>query len=148
MPKRGPVQNEELLGGISYGKLGVNEIYFRVPLLMLPRRTGVDASATGVKISELRIPFSAKHVKRMALRSEVTSITDGVTFRVGVYNVTAGAYVIYRDYTATGENEDAITAGFPADGNLLELRGECTVAAAGGTVDINYLLAYVEYGVS
>ncbi|MEM2382980.1 MAG: hypothetical protein QW521_02265 [Desulfurococcaceae archaeon] len=91
MGRHGPVQNEELLGGITHGKLGPNEIYVRVPLLMKPKITGVNASTVGVKISELRIPFSAKHVKKIVLRSQITVITSGVTFRVGIYNVTGDA---------------------------------------------------------
>lgn len=67
--------------------------------------------------------------------------------RVGIYNVTTGAYVCYIDFTAAGESEVEATS-LPSDGDILELRIECITATTGGTFDLNYALAYVDYGVS
>lgn len=69
------------------------------------------------------------------------------TVRVGIYNVTTGAYVCYIDFTAAGESEVEATS-LPSDGDILELRIECITATTGGTFDLNYALAYVDYGVS
>jgi len=133
---------------VTVFSLDLSEVsYFRVPLLMLPPISGIDASSTGVKLSAVRIPFSAKLVKSLKLRAECSAITSGATVRVGIYNVTKGEYVCYIDFTATGESEVEATS-LPSDGDILELRIECTTSVSGGTFDLNYALAYVDYSYS
>jgi len=132
---------------VTEDDIAPNAIYLRAPLLVLPPTSGIDASTTGVKVSAVRIPFSAKHVKTLKLRAECSAITSGATVRVGIYNVTTGAYVCYIDFTAAGESEVEATS-LPSDGDILELRIECITATTGGTFDLNYALAYVDYGVS
>jgi len=134
-------------GSVDADRLKDNAIFLRFPLLTLPPISGIDAATTGVKVSAVRIPFSSKHVDKLVLLCECAAITAGATVRVGIYNVTAGAYVCYNDFTAADEAEvTAVT--LPSDGDVLELRIECTVAVAGGTFDLNYALAFVEVGVS
>ena len=133
--------------GLAYTELAKNTIYLRVPLLMLPPISGIDASATGVKLTAPRIKYSARHVKSIVFKAECSAITSGATVRVGIYNVTAGTYVVYIDFDATGESEVEATS-LPSDGDVLELRIECITATTGGTFDLNYALAYVDYGIS
>ena len=136
--------------GLSYKDVARNEIYIRVTAAQLESKAGLAADSTGVKASSPRFKFSSRHVKQLILRSKVDSIPSDATVRVGVYNVTKAAYVLYRDYAgATGEYEDTTTT-LPDDGDILELRAEVTTASAtgGATFDLGYAVLMVDYGVS
>ena len=140
--KHGPIQAEELVQ---------NTIYIRVTATEIGEKTGLAADSTGVKAASPRFKFSSKHVKQLILRSKIDSIPGDATVRVGVYNVTQAAYVVYRDYAgAAGENEDTYTGTMPSDGDILEVRVEVTAASgtAGATFDLGYAIVVIDYGVS
>jgi len=139
-------------GSITASKLGTNEIYVRATAAQIEKKTGLAADSTGVKASSPRFKFSSKGAKQLILRSSISSIPSDATVRVGVYNVTKGAYVFYRDYAgATGENEDTQTdlSGID-DGDVLEIRVEVTTASgtSGATFDLDYASLMVDYGFS
>jgi len=134
--------------GITAGEFPSNEIYIRATVACIPTLT-LTADSTGVK-AYVRFRFSAKHVKQLILRTAVDSIPSDATVRVGLYNVTTGSWISYRDYSgAAGENEDTITT-LPSDGDILELRAEVTAASttSGATFTLGYAALMVDYGVS
>ena len=129
-----------------------NEIYVRATATSIPPTPALAADSTGVKTSSPRFKFSARHVKQLILRSQVTSIPSDATVRVGVYNVTKDTYVLYRDYAgAAGENEDTLTdlSGI-GDGDVLEIRVEVITASgtSESTFDLGYATLMIDYGVS
>jgi len=148
----GAVTNAKVADGtLAYGKLAENTIVVRVPLTSLGATTGLAADSTGVKAQSVKALFWSRHVKRLRLLSEVTSIPSDATVRIGVYNLTAGAYVFYRDYAgATGKNIDEYTGTMPSDDDELVIRVEVTAASAtsGATFDVGDCVLQVEYGVS
>jgi len=136
-------------GTITYDKLGSNEVYIRVLACQIEKKTGLDATSTGVKVASPRFKFSSKHVKQMILRSSIEAIPSDAVVRVGVYNVISGAYVFYRDYSGSaGEFEDVYTGTMPSDGDILEVRAEVTTPASAGTFDLGYASLMIDYGVS
>ena len=140
--KHGPIQAEELVQ---------NTIYIRATAAEIGGKTGLAADSTGVKASSPRFKFSSKHVKQLILRSKIDSIPGDATVRIGIYNVTADAYVVYRDYASVaGENEDVYTGEMPGDGDILEIRVEVTAASGtgGATFDLGYAILMIDYGVS
>lgn len=140
--KHGPVQAEELLP---------NTIYIRIDAAHIHSTAGLAADTTGVKATSNPFKFSQKHVKQLILRSSITSIPSDAVVRVGVYNITTGAYIFYRDYSGeTGEYEDVYTGTMPADGDLLEIRVEVITASgtSGAVFDLGYAVLYIDYGVS
>ena len=148
----GTVTNPKVATGtLTADRFKSNEIYVRALACQIETKTGLPADSTGVKARSPRFKFSAKGVKQLILRSSITSIPSDATVRVGVYNVTKGAYVFYRDYEgATGENEDVYTGTMPDDGDVLEIRVEVTTASAtsGATFDLDYVSLMVDYGYS
>jgi len=136
--------------GLTYEDLSSDTIYIRVGALGIPPTSGLAADSTGVKVSSNRFTFSSRHVKQLIMRSSISSIPSDATVRVGVYNVTKGSYVIYRDYAGTtGENEDTTTT-LPDDGDVVELRVEVTTASAtsGATFNLGYVTLMIDYGIS
>lgn len=136
---------------ISRDMLQQNAVFVRALAMQLEAKSGLAADSVGVKATSPRFTFSAQGVKAIRLRSQITAIPTDATVRVGVYDVTTGTWVIYRDYSgATGEYEDVVTAGFPADGNVLEIRVEVVTASAtaGATFDVGYVSVMVDYGFS
>lgn len=148
----GAVTNTKVSAGtLTYDRLGANEIYIRAMAGQIEAKSGLYADSTGVKARSPVFKFSAKHVKQLIMRSNITSIPSDATVRVGVYNISTSAYVFYRDYEgATGENEDTYTGTMPSDGDLLEVRVEVTVASAtsGATFDLAYASLMIDYGIS
>jgi len=142
---------DDPISGLTYSQLAENTIIIRATLTNLPEQTGLAADSTGVKAKSAKALFWGRHVKKLRLLSEVTSIPSDATVRIGVYNVTAGDYVFYRDYEgATGKNIDEYTDTMPSDDNELEIRVEITAASgtSGATFDIGSCVLQVEYGIS
>ena len=138
-------------GAVTTAKLAANAVFVRALAMQLETKAGLAADSVGVKATSPRFTFSAAGVKAIRLRSQITAIPADATVRIGVYNVTAGAYVVYRDYAgATGEYEDVVTTGFPADGDVLEIRVEVITASAtaGATFDLGYVSVMIDYGFS
>ena len=138
-------------GSIPASKLSSNAVFVRALACQIEAKTGLPADSTGVKAASPRFTFSAKGVKALRLRSSITAIPSDATVRVGVYNVTAGAYVFYRDYAGTtGEYEDVYTGTMPSDGDVLEIRVEVITASgtSGATFDLGYASLMVDIGYS
>ena len=138
-------------GSVSAAKLGANEVFVRALACQIEAKTGLPADSTGVKAVSPRFTFSAKGVKALRLRSSITAIPGDATVRVGVYNVSTGSYLFYRDYEgATGEYEDVYTGTMPSDGDVLEIRVEVITASgtSGATFDLGYASLMVDIGYS
>jgi hypothetical protein len=139
------------ISGLTYDQLASNTIIIRIPLTNLKAQTGLAADSVGVKAESVKALFYSRHVKKLRLLSEVTAIPADATVRIGVYNLTTGAYVFYRDYAgATGKNIDEYTGTMPSDDDELIIRVEVTTASAtaGATFDIGDCVLQAEIGVS
>ena len=135
---------------LPYDRLAQNTIVIRVPIAFIRATGGLAADSTGVKATSNKALGYSRHLKKARLLSEVTSIPSDATVRIGLYNVTKGAYVLYRDYEgATGKNIDEVSSPDIADDDELEIRVEVTTASgtSGATFDVGECVAQLEYGV-
>lgn len=145
--KKTRISDSEVVTGSGASLSG---LVFRATLLQVDKNTGLPADSTGVKYSSAKFKFSASSVKQLVLLSSISSIPSDAVVVVGVYDETAGSYVVQRTYNgATGEYEDSVSDNLPSDGDMLSIRVEVTTASAtsGSTFDLDYAVLLADYGV-